>query len=105
MFADSYSHITIKIYNNSYGTFEVDQPNFYNGHLDSSQPEKGDALMAFSATSPNGKGGNSRVSGFFNITLNGSVAFSCYFCYATNIMLHPRGVCDIYFAPVLRHLY
>jgi hypothetical protein len=26
-------------------------------------------------------------------------------CYATNIMLHPRGVCDIYFAPVLRHLY
>jgi hypothetical protein len=27
------------------------------------------------------------------------------YCYATNIMLHPRGVCDIYFAPVLRHLY
>ncbi len=79
VFADSYSHITIKIYNNSYGTFEADQPHFYNGHLDSNQPEKGDALMAFSATSPDGKGGNSRVSGFINITLNGSIAFSCYF--------------------------
>ncbi len=79
VFADSYSHITIKIYNNSYGNFEVDQPHFYNGHLDSNQPEKGNALMAFSATSPDGRGGNSRVSGFINITLNGSVAFSCDF--------------------------